>query len=72
MLKKYKEFKRAVDSRNSWVNFCRHHFETACECNNKESTDFWGKSYLDARQERDSLLGGNIKYAVIYKLTHRK
>ena len=71
MLKKYKAFKDYVNERNSWMRFCQHHMLNAMEYNNKESEDFWAKNYIDTMNDRNQMLGSNIKYAVIYKLTHK-
>ena len=71
MMKKYNEFKDAVNNRRSWMRFCEHHLQKAIECNNEESTNFWAESYAKALVERDTLFGSYTKYAVLYKLTHR-
>lgn len=72
MFKEYKDFRNAVNSRKSWMRFCEDHLQKAIEFNNEESKDFWAESYAKAMIERDTLFGSNIKYAVIYKLTHKR
>lgn len=72
MLKKYKEFKRAVDHRNEWLKECDHYLYQSILENNEQAKSTWSNEWVKALDERDALLGSNIKYAVIYKLTHKR